>query len=322
MAVSTASPRFGGPVRVSKGALLISALRSFGPPRPLLAQWPVVLTAVSSVSRQASWSAQAKMIRSGGSPGKTLRARVNADRTEIECASAAEAPVLLWAAHVAPALLGRKATSADLAPIEAVTRGVFDRLNAAFTEEEIAAGQVSGFPGLKEAILYLLVRTLRPERVIETGVAQGISTTFILEAMAANGRGHLVSVDLPSYAATGGAPPTGVRGHRVSLKAGFQPGWLVPEPLRNRWELILGDAKEVLPRLPEDPPDLFVHDSLHTYEHMMFELEWAFGRQHPGSAVVCDDADWNPAFRTFLARHPGAFETVVPDKVGVAFRVA
>jgi len=140
--------------------------------------------------------------------------------------------------------------------------------------------------------------------------------------MNANGHGRLVSVDLPNYAAAGGAPKPGAPRLKVSLKTGLEPGWLVPAPLRSRWELILGDAREILPTLPRDVPDIFVHDSLHTVEHMLFELEWAFDRQHAGNVMVCDDADSNAAFRTFLSHHPDSLRPVIPDKVGVAYRTA
>src|SRR5665213_1629896 len=44
--------------------------------------------------------------------------------------------------------------------------------------------------------LYLLVRLRRPSLVVETGVANGISSTSILLALAKNGHGRLVSIDV------------------------------------------------------------------------------------------------------------------------------
>jgi len=48
-------------------------------------------------------------------------------------------------------------------------------------------------------ILYVIVRLLKPEKVVETGVAAGVSSAFILEAMDDNGIGTLYSIDLPNY---------------------------------------------------------------------------------------------------------------------------
>jgi cephalosporin hydroxylase len=45
--------------------------------------------------------------------------------------------------------------------------------------------------------------------------------------------------------------------------------------------------------------DVFVHDSEHSYEMMMFEfcLSWKHLKQ--GGYIVCDDHDWNDAFHDF-----------------------
>ena len=44
---------------------------------------------------------------------------------------------------------------------------------------------------------YLVCRLLEPAVVVETGVAYGVSSAFILRALEKNGRGVLHSVDLP-----------------------------------------------------------------------------------------------------------------------------
>jgi len=115
------------------------------------------------------------------------------------------------------------------------------------------------------ASLYLLVRALKPALVVETGVAEGVSTTFILQALADNHKGFLFSIDLPNQ-------------FYIPNKGNFvatfnpvyeSPGCLVPMELRDRWELILGRSCDVLPGLFKrlGQIDLFLHDSEHTYEH-------------------------------------------------------
>ena len=44
--------------------------------------------------------------------------------------------------------------------------------------------------------IYLLVRSLKPETVVETGVCYGASSAYILQALKDNGRGVLYSIDL------------------------------------------------------------------------------------------------------------------------------
>ena len=53
-------------------------------------------------------------------------------------------------------------------------------------------------------ILYGITRAMRPKRVIETGVAAGVSTSFIGAALVENQQGTLFSIGLPRLYAQGG----------------------------------------------------------------------------------------------------------------------
>lgn len=137
--------------------------------------------------------------------------------------------------------------------------------------------------------LYAILRTIQPEVMVETGVGSGYSTVHALEAMRANGKGRLVSIDLPN------ADPN------WKLAKGAATGYLVPAGLRDRWELRLGDTYQVLPALCRElrSIDVFLHDSLHSYEAMSFEFQTAFNLCHPGSLLLADDALWNSAILDF-----------------------
>ena len=103
------------------------------------------------------------------------------------------------------------------------------------------------FPGkMRWGSLYLLVRRLKPRIVVETGVCEGKSASYILQGLADNGEGLLISIDLPNrfYLRDDGR-----------LQADFlpfkeQPGRLIQEHLRDRWELILVSSKKKLPEGP------------------------------------------------------------------------
>jgi len=73
---------------------------------------------------------------------------------------------------------------------------------------------------------------------------------------------------------------------------------MVPTDLRNRWHLYLGDAKEMLPRLLQTlgTIDIFIHDSLHSYEHMLFEFRTAWPHLRGGGVILSDDIDANCSF--------------------------
>jgi hypothetical protein len=51
---------------------------------------------------------------------------------------------------------------------------------------------------VKGPLLYVLIRALKPKIVLETGVASGVSTLFMLQALNHNTHGTLYSIDLPN----------------------------------------------------------------------------------------------------------------------------
>lgn len=168
--------------------------------------------------------------------------------------------------------------------------------------EEPLFREVNGLAGMPmhPIIYYALVRVMQPDQVVETGVCDGFSTRFLLLAMERNGRGMLHSIDLPNQDVE--LAPEGSR-QRDVMATGRETGWLVPASLRSRWQLHLGDAKVLLPALlPKlGPIDVFIHDSLHTYEHMMFEYRAAWPHLRAGGILLSDDTDWNTAFPEFTA---------------------
>ena len=135
-------------------------------------------------------------------------------------------------------------------------------------------------------LCYLACRYLRPRVVVETGVAYGVTSTYILAALEDNHYGELHSIDLPPLA----------------LDATANVGYFIPPELRARWKLNLGPAKKLLPQVLErmKPIDLFVHDSLHTYSHMKWEFEMALSALRPGGLLISDDIDGNRAFEQMI----------------------
>ncbi len=156
-------------------------------------------------------------------------------------------------------------------------------------------------------MLYTLVRMEQPDVVIETGVASGRSSTAILAALAENRKGKLYSIDLPQfYSGTAPGRYTTAEGNeelKGFVPEGKRPGWLIPDELRGRWELILGDSNAELPELFSRVPsvDMFYHDGDHSYGTMRFEFEEAWKRLRAGGLLLSDDIDWNAAWKEFLA---------------------
>jgi len=166
-------------------------------------------------------------------------------------------------------------------------------------------GYSLGAIGYREgAYLYAVVRKLRPRIAVETGVANGFSTAFLLQAFHANGEGGLYSIDLPREVGRDYAPGAFYEGEgRAGIPPDAEPGWLVPQELKARWTLILGRSQEELPPLLErlGTIDFFMHDSEHSYECMRFEFERAWPALRPGGVLVSDDVNSNDAFFEFAA---------------------
>jgi hypothetical protein len=146
---------------------------------------------------------------------------------------------------------------------------------------------------------YVLCRIVRPLHIVETGVGNGVSTTFILRALAENGLGRLTSIDLP---------PAGVRAEAI--------GSLVPSSLIGQWELVTGASHRLLPGVLHELGDLqmFVHDSRHTYRYVRRELECVSPRLGRPAAVVVDDAERHSAFANWVEKASPDFSSLIRAK--------
>lgn len=137
-------------------------------------------------------------------------------------------------------------------------------------------------------VCFTACRLLKPEIVVETGVAYGVTTAFILKALQLNNKGTLHSIDLPP----------------LGKNADLYVGYLVPEYLRDRWVLHRGASKRVLLSLLEKlrHVDVFVHDSLHTYWNIKRELLLVTPHLSRPSVVIADDIHGNKAFLEMVRR--------------------
>jgi len=163
---------------------------------------------------------------------------------------------------------------------------LWERMEAELRARGSAPGRAS-YGGWDDAdpqlglAIWCLIHSMGPERVVETGVAHGLTSRIILEALERAGRGRLWSIDLP-------AMDPGLH-EQIAIA--------VPERLRARWTYIAGTSRRRLPGLLEQirPIDLFVHDSSHTRRNTLFELRLAWSALGRG-AIVADDINQSTAF--------------------------
>jgi predicted O-methyltransferase YrrM len=145
-------------------------------------------------------------------------------------------------------------------------------------------------------LCYLACRLIEPQVAIETGVAYGVSSAYILTAMRENGRGALHSVDLPP----------------LRRNSGRFWGIAVPDDLTGRWSLHRGTSASILPHLLMETStvDLFVHDSLHTHKNMRREFDTIWPHLRPGALLLADDIERNRAFGELRQKTPALWRVI------------
>jgi hypothetical protein len=178
---------------------------------------------------------------------------------------------------------------------------VLDRLTRAGvrTEAGAFAGWSDGDAAFARAV-WCVVRHRRPAAVVETGVARGITTAVVLEALARNGSGRLWSVDLPPQMRPGQNDEIGIA---------------VSPERTGEWTLLRGSSHKLLPPLLAERGSigLFIHDSRHTAANVLRELKAAWPRLDPGGVAVVDDIDLNSGFARFSPDDEPAAKLVAPS---------
>ena len=175
----------------------------------------------------------------------------------------------------------------------------------------------------KPEYIYVLCRLMKPEVIVETGVASGISSAYILCALNNNARGTLHSVDKPNYEDELIVKCQDYKKQNLSVPPAHLPegkscGWVVSEDLRKRWVLKIGLTREVLKPLLErlGSIDIFLHDSEHSYENMLNEFKTAWPFLKKGGLLVAHDIRWNNAFFEFVQSVDRKYHILFPASWG------
>jgi predicted O-methyltransferase YrrM len=174
---------------------------------------------------------------------------------------------------------------------DAVARFAQEIRASDFMAEMIRRRDAYGSEGVMGALdcatLYGLTRWLRPAVVVESGGFIGMSSAFILKALADEKRttATLYSIELSEDCGQGALIPDELR----SASGGFMP--------------VHGKVEDFLKRdqLPS-PIDMFLHDSSHSYRHMLWEFRQFWPRLRDGGLLVSHDVQMNAAFPEFVAK--------------------
>jgi len=173
---------------------------------------------------------------------------------------------------------------------DAVARFAQEIRASDFMAEMVRRRDAYGSEGVMGALdcatLYGLTRWLQPAAVVESGGFIGMSSAFILKALADE---NLATAKLYS----------------VELSKDCEQGALIPEHLRSAASFIMarGRIEDLLKRgqLPGSI-DMFLHDSSHSYRHMLWEFRQFWPRLRDGGLLVSHDVQMNAAFPEFIAK--------------------
>jgi len=180
--------------------------------------------------------------------------------------------------------------------IEKNTRELRDHINRFFDglKSEVYPSKKKPYPisytldNKSGLLLYALCRIIQPEVIVETGVAYGLSSMYILQALHDNKKGTLYSID-----------------------STFSPwqsketiGGAIPNHLKDRWRFVFGSSSEELIKVLNSLKsiDIFIHDSLHTYKNMTCEFDTAWPFIKKGGLLISDDIGDNNAFYEFYMK--------------------
>lgn len=137
------------------------------------------------------------------------------------------------------------------------------------------------------ATLYGLTRWLRPAAIVESGGYIGMSSAFILKALADE---KLATSKLYS----------------IELSQECDQGALIPDELRSASGAFVpmrGKVEDFLKRNAiRSSIDMFLHDSSHSYRHMLWEFRQFWPRLRDGGLLVSHDVQMNAAFLEFIAK--------------------
>ena len=171
-------------------------------------------------------------------------------------------------------------------------------------------------------LAYFLVQLTEPETSLEVGVANGVSTTYVLGALEdLDHDADLRAIDKPLFE----SDIREKRGNRGLVGVGGiipeerEAVWVAPkhQRVKNGHQYYVGDFVEVLPSTVEsmDPLDLAIYDASKDSEDMRMAYETLINSLSTGGVLVSDDISVNSVFEDVTRRYDG--ETVTFGGCGI-----
>lgn len=169
---------------------------------------------------------------------------------------------------------------------------------------------------------YLLTRLIEPETILEIGVANGVSTTYILGALdEIESTADIRAIDKPQFEADirskrGSRGLSGVGGVIPDEK---EAGWVAPRDkrLKHGYQYYGGDFTTILPEIVDSLPpiDLAIYDASKDSTEMRIAYETLIQSLSTDGILLSDDIEVNDVFFDVTEQYSG--NTITFGGIGI-----
>tara|TARA_Y100000739_G_C20613972_1_gene470648 strand:- start:802 stop:1632 length:831 start_codon:yes stop_codon:yes gene_type:complete len=172
--------------------------------------------------------------------------------------------------------------------------------NSLFEKHDVTPkrNRMGGFANVP--FLYSIVKTLNKKVCLECGVSMGASSYAILKALDSQKEGKLISNDLPYLWI-----PNSIE----------KIGMLIPDELKTKWKLFIGDDKDNLPKIIKKYGkfDFAHYDSNKSYEARVLFCNLITDHLSNDATIIFDDIVDNDHFYDFCKTLDNSWKYFVLD---------
>jgi predicted O-methyltransferase YrrM len=168
--------------------------------------------------------------------------------------------------------------------------------------------------------LYVITRVVKPRSIMEIGVANGMSTAYILGALSDGDISPesvtIHAIDRPQFAyqireRRGRFGVEGIGGLILDNK---EVGWMAPNDIKSKYnyQLHIGDFTHILEDILETSGnlDLAVYDASKDSDEMKFAYQNCINKLNEGGVLVSDDVLVNDTFENIVEAQDGQYRII------------
>jgi predicted O-methyltransferase YrrM len=168
--------------------------------------------------------------------------------------------------------------------------------------------------------LYVITRVVKPQSILEIGVANGMSTAYILGALNDENMSPesvtIHAIDRPQFAyqIRERRGKFGIEGRGGLIPDNKEVGWLAPNDIKSNYnyQLHIGDFTHILEDILETSGnlDLAVYDASKDSDEMKFAYQRCINKLNGEGVLISDDVLVNDTFENMIEPQDGKFNII------------